>query len=251
MGFSKSLWIEGPRWSKNPEKNPAREINLRTFFYKKNHQNRITEIFGPIWANPSVDWGVPLPVYFHLRKSGPSFVYQLIYYWDGSLQSSPKSLPVTRVDSPPSVCFFIAPKALFLWLPNTHEVSEKRCPLADARYAVLGSGRGMCRQIRYHRKFLGGGSTLKGIQKNFMSVRPPGVGQPGPFPCGETAKWTILRPSGNQWSARSTALRSIRGVQWEYPSWSGVSQDGQSCPNPNFEIVNHDPEISLYGFSFD
>ena len=68
-----------------------------------------------------------------------------------------------------------------------------------------------------------------------VSVPPPGVrvGQPGPFPWRQTTKWTILRPSGNRWCGRSTALRSIRGVQWEYPSWSGMSQDYQSCPNLN------------------
>ena len=63
----------------------------------------------------------------------------------------------------------IAPKALFVWLPNTHEVSEKRCSPADARYAVLGSGRRMCRQIRYRRNFLGHGCTSKGIQKNLWA----------------------------------------------------------------------------------
>ena len=54
---------------------------------------------------------------------------------------------------------------------NTHAVSEKGCSLWNVRYAVLSSGRGMCQQIRHHRKILGGVSTLKGIQ-NFFYERP-------------------------------------------------------------------------------
>ena len=40
-----------------------------------------------------------------------------------------------------------------------------------------------------------------------MSVPPSGVAQPGPFPPGETAKWTILRPSGNLWFGRSKIVQ--------------------------------------------
>ena len=47
-----------------------------------------------------------------------------------------------------------------------------------------------------------------------MSVRAPGVGQPGPFPRGETAKWTILRPSENsKFSNNKSALRKTEKNQ--------------------------------------
>ena len=109
--------------------------------------------------------------------------------------------------------FLIAPKALYFWLPNTHEVSEKRCPPGYARYAVLGSGRGMSTSRIDPRKILGGVSTLRGIHKN-MSGSAPGVGQPGPFPCAETAKWTILRPSENsKFSNKKSALRKTEKNQ--------------------------------------
>ena len=70
----------------------------------------------------------------------------------------------------------IAPQALYVQLPKTHAVSEKGCPRRYVRYAVLSSGRGMCQQIRHHRKFLGGGCTLKGIQKKFYERLGTGGG---------------------------------------------------------------------------
>ena len=44
-----------------------------------------------------------------------------------------------------------------------------------------------------------------------MSGPAPGVGQPAPFPSGETAKWTILR-YGNRRSGRSTVYVGVRRI---------------------------------------
>ena len=79
-------------------------------------------------------------------------------------------------NNPKLLLELIAPQALYVQLPKTHAVSEKRCSPADALYAVLGSGRGMCRQIRYQRKFLGYVSTWKGNQKFFYERHGTGGG---------------------------------------------------------------------------
>ena len=145
---------------------------------------------------------------------------------------------------------FFAPKALFVWLPNTHEVSEKRCSLYNVYYAVLGSGRGMCQQIRYHRKILGGVSTLKGIQKNLWASGHRGwvnqvhfraqKQQNGRF-CDhlEIADLPVLQPWDRSGVYNESILaglechRTIGAVQTRIP-----------------EIVNRDSRNFLYSFSF-
>ena len=148
-------------------------------------------------------------------------------------------------------CIF-APKALFVWLPNTHEVSEKRCPLYNALYAVLGSGRGMCRQIRYHRKFLGYVSTWKGNQKFFYERQGTGGGSTRSISARRNSKmddfatiWKSLMrplysPEIDQGCTMRVTLAGFSAVE--------CRRMIRAVQTRNPDCVNREQENSLYDF---
>ena len=78
MDLSKSSWISGIPRGKNPQKYLSLTSNHELHFSQKIIKNarRSSEI-GSLQQHRQIG-GVPLPVYFGIRKSGSSFVWRLM-----------------------------------------------------------------------------------------------------------------------------------------------------------------------------